>query len=65
MITWLASSWMENFTPSSEEKESMGDRVPEVNTMLCTDPLRSEKALEVQTQREIMYATAKTPDVMD
>lgn len=56
---------MENFTPSSEEKESMGDRVPEVNTMLCTDPLRSEKALEVQTQREIMYATAKTPDVMD
>lgn len=44
LMTWLASSWMENFTPSSEEKEPMGDRVPEVNTMVFTQPLRSEKA---------------------
>lgn len=44
LMTWLASSWMENFTPSSEEKEPMGDRVPEVNTMVFTEPLKSEKA---------------------
>lgn len=43
-MTWFASSWMENFTPSSEEKEPMGDRVPEVNTMVFTEPLKSEKA---------------------
>lgn len=50
MITWLASNWMENFTPSSEEKEPMGDRVPDVSTMLFTEPLKSEKALEIQIQ---------------
>jgi len=43
---------MENFTPSSEEKEPMGERVPDVSTMLCTDPLRSEKAWEIQTRTE-------------
>lgn len=50
LITWLASSWMENFTPNSEEKELMGDKVPDVSTMLCTEPLKSEKAWEVRTQ---------------
>ena len=29
-MTWLASSWMGNATPSSEEKELMGDKVPDV-----------------------------------
>ena len=32
-MTWEASSWMTNLTPSSEEKEVMGERVPEVRTM--------------------------------
>lgn len=41
---------MENFTPSSEEKEAMGDRVPDVNTMLLTESLKSEKAWAMQTQ---------------
>lgn len=50
LITWLASSWMENFTPSSEEKEAMGDRVPDVNTMLLTESLKSENAWKMQTQ---------------
>lgn len=50
LITWLASSWMVNFTPSSEEKEAMGDRVPDVNTMLLTESLKSEKAWAMQTQ---------------
>ena len=44
LMTWLASSWMGKLAPSSEEKESMGESVPEVSTMLCTEPLRSEKA---------------------
>ncbi len=30
--------------PSSEEKEPMGERVPEVSTILRTEPLRSENA---------------------
>lgn len=50
LITWLASSWMENFIPSSEEKEAMGDRVPDVNTMHLTESLKSEKAWAMQTQ---------------
>lgn len=49
LITWLASSWMENSTPSSEANEPMGDRVPDVKTMLRTDPLKSEKAWKTQT----------------
>lgn len=49
-MTWLASSWMEKFTPSSEEKEAMGDRVPDVSTMLLTESLKSEKAWAMQTQ---------------
>lgn len=36
-MTWLASNWMENFTPSSEEKEPIGDRVPDVSTMVFTE----------------------------
>lgn len=50
-MTWLASSWMENFTPSSEEKEAIGDRVPDVNTIVFTESLRSEKVWAMQTQR--------------
>lgn len=42
-ITWFASSWMENFTPSSEEKESMGESVPDVRTIVLTS-FKSEKA---------------------
>lgn len=57
LITWLASSWMENLTPSSEEKEPMGDRVPDVSTMVFTEPLKSEKAWEIQTG--CVYATIK------
>lgn len=54
-MTWLASSWMGKLMPSSEEKESMGERVPEVSTMLRTESLRSEKAFriartQIQTQ---------------
>lgn len=49
-MTWLASSWIENLTPSSEEKEPIGDRVPEVSTMLRTDLLRSEKACVTHTK---------------
>lgn len=30
--------------PSSEEKEPMGERVPEVSTILRTESLRSENA---------------------
>lgn len=44
LITWLASSWMENLMPSSEEKEPMGERVPEVSTILRTESLKSENA---------------------
>lgn len=45
-MTWLASNWMENLMPSSEEKEPIGERVPEVSTILRTDSLRSEKAFQ-------------------
>lgn len=50
LITWLASSWMENFTPSSEEKDAMGDSVPDVSTMLRTVSHKSEKVWETKTQ---------------
>lgn len=56
LITWLASSWMENFTPSSEEKEAMGDRVPDVNTMLLTESLKSENAWKMQAQRSTEHS---------
>lgn len=42
---------MENFTPSSEEKEAIGDRVPDVNTIVLTESLKSEKVWVMQTQR--------------
>ena len=32
-MTWLASSCMLKATPSSEEKEPMGERVPDVRMM--------------------------------
>ena len=32
-MTWLASSCIGKATPSSEEKEDIGERVPDVNTM--------------------------------
>ena len=51
-MTWLASSWMENLTPSSEEKELMGDSVPEVRTMVRTQSLRSEKACYTHTHTQ-------------
>lgn len=35
---------MENLRPSSEVKDPMGERVPEVSTILCTAVLRSENA---------------------
>lgn len=41
---------MENFTPSSEEKEAIGDRVPDVNTIVLTESLKSEKVWVMQTQ---------------
>lgn len=42
-ITWFASSWIENFTPSSEENESIGESVPDVRTIVLTS-FKSEKA---------------------
>lgn len=46
LMTWLASSWIENLRPSSEEKDIMGERVPEVSTILCTTVLKSENACQ-------------------
>lgn len=43
-MTWLASSWMLNVTPSSDEKDFRGDSVPDVRTMVRTLLLISEKA---------------------
>lgn len=43
-MTWLASSWMLNVTPSSDEKDLIGDSVPDVRTMVRTLSLISEKA---------------------
>lgn len=57
-MTWLASSWMENLRPSSEEKDPMGERVPEVSTMLCAAVPRSENACQsVHTQTYHEQAT--------
>lgn len=42
-IMWFASNWIENFTPSSEENESIGESVPDVRTIVLTS-LKSEKA---------------------
>ncbi|TNN63686.1 hypothetical protein EYF80_026104 [Liparis tanakae] len=41
---------MENFTPSSEEKEPMGDRVPDVSTMLCTNLRNGVEAPEAECE---------------
>lgn len=44
LMTWLASSWIVNVTPSSDEKDFIGDKVPDVKTIVHTLPLISEKA---------------------
>lgn len=44
LMTWLASSWIVNVTPSSDEKDFIGDNVPDVKTIVKTLPLISEKA---------------------
>lgn len=43
-MTWPASSWMLNVTPSSDENDFRGDSVPDVRTMVRTLLLISEKA---------------------
>lgn len=45
-ITWFASSWIGNLTPSSDEKVSIGDRVPEVRMMQRACEPSSEKILK-------------------
>lgn len=32
-MTWLASIWIGNLIPSSEEKDAIGDSVPDVKTI--------------------------------
>lgn len=48
-MTWLASSWIVNVTPSSDEKDFIGDNVPDVKTIAQTLPLISEKAYKETT----------------
>lgn len=49
LMTWLASSWIVNVTPSSDEKDFIGDNVPDVKTIVQTLPLISEKAYKETT----------------
>ena len=42
-MTWLASNWCVNITPNSEEKDFIGERVPEVR-MMHRELDNSEKA---------------------
>ena len=41
--TWLASKWIGNFTPSSDEKVAIGERVPEVRIIQRASEPSSEK----------------------
>lgn len=49
LMTWLASNWIVNVTPSSDEKDFIGDNVPDVKTIVQTLPLISEKAYKETT----------------
>ena len=48
-MTWLASSWIVNVISSSDEKDFIGDNVPDVKTIAQTLPLISEKAYKETT----------------
>ena len=52
-MTCEASSWTANLTPSSEEKEVMGESVPEVKTMEWAR-VRSENAYISKNERNIV-----------
>lgn len=45
-MTWLASSWIGNWIPSSDEKDAIGDSVPDVRTIHRVWEPISEKTWE-------------------
>ena len=49
-MTWLASSWIGNLIPSSEEKDAIGDSVPDVRTIHRVWEPISEKTCESKKQ---------------
>ena len=66
-MTWLASSWIGNLTPSSDEKDAMGDNVPEVRIIQRVWEPSSEKTLKnkqkQKTSKQIKNNKLRPPNL--